>query len=145
MGLPELKNLGHGASEEGGRQREPEMSSCFSCKNQLDGPVCGSDGRTYPSACSLKQQSCKMMRRQGRRFQSSMLKIEQVHSGSCKAVCEGMEDLGAFEAFNLRATNNGLCIHDFFQCARKMRKQGGRKAQVRACCQARFDKCNRIV
>merc|ERR1711928_12979 len=56
---------------------EAEMSSCFSCKNQLDGPVCGSDGRTYPSACSLKQQSCKMMRRQGRSFQSSMLKIEQ--------------------------------------------------------------------
>merc|ERR1712004_83250 len=123
---------------------EAEMSSCFSCKNQLDGPVCGSDGRTYPSACSLKQQSCKMMRRQGRSFQSSMLKIEQVHSGSCKAPCEGMEDLGAFEAFNLRATNNGLCIHDFFQCARKMRKHGGRKAQVQACCQARFDKCNRI-
>ena len=87
----------------------------------------------------LRQQSCKMMRRQGRSFQSSMLKIEQVmsmkfknlffclciffllcvshicmyvrmiqvHSGSCKAPCEGMEDLGAFEAFNLRATNNG--------------------------------------
>ena len=34
----------------------------------------------------------------------------QVHSGSCKAPCEGMEDLGAFEAFNLRATNNGLVL-----------------------------------
>ena len=28
----------------------------------------------------LRQQSCKMMRRQGRSFQSSMLKIEQVMS-----------------------------------------------------------------
>ena len=35
------------------------------------------------------------------------VRIIQVHSGSCKAPCEGMEDLGAFEAFNLRATNNG--------------------------------------
>ena len=34
----------------------------------------------------------------------------QVHSGQCKAPCEGMEDLGAFEAFNLRATNNGLVL-----------------------------------
>ena len=28
--------------------------------------------------------------------------------GPCKPSCEGMEDLGAFKAFNLRATNNGL-------------------------------------
>ena len=28
--------------------------------------------------------------------------------GPCKPSCEGMERLGAFKAFNLRATNNGL-------------------------------------
>merc|ERR1712130_471460 len=124
---------------------EAEMSSCASCKSELEGPVCGSDGRTYSSTCSLRQQPCKMMRRQGRSFQSSMLKIEQVHVGPCKPSCEGMEDLGAFKAFNLRATNNGLCVHDFFQCARKMRKSGAKRSQVQECCQARFNKCNRIV
>ena len=41
-------------------------------------------------------------------LQITCVRIIQVHSGSCKAPCEGMEDLGAFEAFNLRATNNGL-------------------------------------
>ena len=39
----------------------------------------------------------------------------QVHSGQCKAPCEGMEDLGAFEAFNLRATNNGLVLSKISQ------------------------------
>ena len=85
----------------------------------------------------------------------------QVHEGPCKPSCEGMEDLGAFKAFNLRATNNGLivisnmnvddslilitnvlirmeshfisglCVHDFFQCARKMRKLGAKRSQVK--------------
>ena len=81
---------------------------------------------------------------------SFSIETVQVHSGGCKSSCDGMEDLGAFKAFNLRATNNGLvliffayyqfhtaysfsglCIHDFFQCARKLRKLGRKKSQVK--------------
>ena len=139
---------------------------------------------------SFRQQSCKMMRRQGRSFQSSLLKIEQVcclvvdgwhwHStcvlhgvSLCNthcACCIFHFQLKLFR-FTLVVANppvmawktsepskhstweppitvwfwifftyyqfhtayifSGLCIHDFFQCARKMRKLGRKKSQVK--------------
>jgi hypothetical protein len=82
----------------------------------------------------------------GRSFQSSMLKINVAHAGACEEPCAGMEGMGQFQAFNRRATNSGgteksneslikllvsgLCIHDFFRCASKMRTVGMGNSKV---------------
>merc|ERR1712179_896529 len=114
-------------------------------QRQSQGPVCGTDGKTYSSTCQLKKTACKMVRRQGRSFQSKMLKIEVAHPGSCSEPCAEMSGMGQFQAFDSMATNNGLCIHDFFQCAKKMRRNGMGARKVQQCCQARFDKCSRVT
>ena len=43
----------------------------------------------------------------GRSFQSSQLALEVSHTGPCKSPCPGMESLGQFQAFSVRATNFG--------------------------------------
>merc|ERR1712107_752673 len=88
-------------------------SSCTLCDNSMrsSGPVCGNDGKTYTSICEINTLSCKLIRRQGRSFKSRQLDLQVNH-------------LGAFSAFGVRATNFGLCIHDFFQCVRVMRGKG---------------------
>ena len=78
----------------------------------LAGPVCGTDGETYPSLCDLLQTACSLVRRQGRALQSPQLSLQQSHPGPCRpaADCAGMERLGQFSAWGVRATNFGLCV-----------------------------------
>ena len=47
----------------------------------------------------------------GRSFQSSQLSLEVSHSGPCTTPCPGMESLGQFQAFGVRATNFGKHTH----------------------------------
>jgi len=105
------------------------------------GVVCATDGKNYQNMCQLKQTSCKLLRRQGRSFQSSQLALEVSHTGPCKSPCPGMESLGQFQAFGVRATNFGLCVHDFFNCAGVMKNSGLDQVQSQRCCQQRFDQC----
>ena len=44
---------------------------------------------------------------QGRSFQSAQLSLEVAHPGPCVSPCPGMEGLGQFQAFGVRATNFG--------------------------------------
>merc|ERR1712142_550716 len=96
--------------------------ACSECDDStMPGTVCGTDGKTYNNRCQLYRVACTMERRQGRSFSSPQLSLSVSHPGPCKNPCAGMEELGHYQAFNTKATNNGLCIHDFFTCAGKMR------------------------
>ena len=89
------------------RQFQEKMSECSVRCSASQGPVCGTDGKTYRSECDLRQAGCAMVRRQGRSFESKMLKIEVDYYGSCRDPCPGMQSLGQFQAFGARATNYG--------------------------------------
>ena len=54
----------------------------------------------------------------GRSFQSSQLAFEVSHTGPCKSPCPGMESLGQFQAFGVRATNFGTTFStkNYIQC-----------------------------
>ena len=103
--------------------------------------MCGTDGKTYPSLCRLKETSCRLVRRQGRSLQSRQLSLELAQPGPCSQPCQGMETLGQFSAWGVRATNFGLCVQDFFTCARMVTSKGTARGEAQACCQARFDQC----
>ena len=121
----------------------PTPCTC-SAREEAGGLVCGTDGVTYTSPCLLRKSVCRQERRQGRSFNSAQLKVEVSHPGPCTSPCEGMDQLGHFQAFGSKATNSGLCVHDFFKCAMKLREVMGRgNPRVQSCCQARFDQCAR--
>ena len=121
----------------------PTPCTC-SAREEAGGAVCGTDGVTYTSPCLLRKSVCRHERRQGRSFNSPQLKVEISHGGPCTSPCAGMEQLGHFQAFGSKATNSGLCVHDFFKCAMKLRTVMGRgNPKVQSCCQARFDQCAR--
>ena len=120
-------------------------TSCYcSASEEQASPVCGTDGQTYSSVCGLKTAACSMLRRQGGSFQSVQLKLEISYMGPCKSACEGMQELGHFQAFGSMATNSGMCVHDFFTCARTLRAQFMANSEVETCCQKRFDQCNQL-
>ena len=91
---------------------EVMSETCGGCSlsDLSSGSVCGTDGKTYDSMCQLKQLSCKLLRRQGRSFFTSQLALEVSHPGPCKSPCPGMETLGQFQAFGVRATNFGMTL-----------------------------------
>merc|ERR1719362_1459509 len=60
------------------RQFMEKMSECSEGCDASGGKVCGSDGKTYSSECELRRAGCSRVRRQGRSFESGMLKIEVV-------------------------------------------------------------------
>ena len=55
-----------------------------------------------------------------------------------------MQELGHFQAFGSKATNSGMCVHDFFTCARTLRAQAMVNSEVETCCQKRFDRCSQL-
>ena len=121
----------------------PTPCTC-TAREEAGGAVCGTDGVTYTSPCLMRKSVCRQERRQGRSFNSPQLKVEISHGGPCTSPCAGMDQLGHFQAFGSKATNSGLCVHDFFKCAMKLRSVMGRaNPRVQTCCQARFDQCAR--
>ena len=120
-------------------------TSCYcSASEERASPVCGSDGQTYSSVCGLKTAACSMLKRQGGSFQRVQLKLEISYLGPCNSPCEGMQHLGQFQAFGSKATNSGMCVHDFFTCARTLRAQAMADSEVETCCQKRFDRCSQL-
>lgn len=103
---------------------------CGSCDGQEENPLCGSDGHTYPNACELDLYACR-----------KYWDITVVSEGQCESPCPGV-DLGMFSGFGyFRASNKGLCHHDFFRCLKAARKQGLELKECKACCQERFNQC----
>ena len=122
----------------------PLIPCTCSPSEEVEGEVCGTDGKTYSSPCDLRMVACRSERRQGRSFTSNQLRLEISHRGSCKSPCVGMDHLGHFQAFGQGATNSGLCVHDFFKCVRTLRRDSRQDSEVSECCQARFDMCSRV-
>ena len=121
-----------------------DISCSCSASEERASPVCGTDGQTYRSVWGLKSTACSMMRRQGGSFQSVQLKLEISYLGPCWSPCEGMQQLGHFQEFGSKATNSGMCVHDFFTCARTLRAQARDNNEVETCCQKRFDRCSQL-
>ena len=122
------------------------MDTICSCSTseERESLECGIDGQTYNSVCKLKTSACSMLRRQGGSFQSLQLKLEISYLGPCRSPCEGMQTLGHFQAFGSKATNSGMCVHDFFTCARTLRAQARDNSEVETCCQKRFNQCSQL-
>ena len=121
-----------------------DTSCSCSAGEERASPVCGTDGQTYSSVCEIKSAACSMLKRQGGSFQSVQLKLEMSYQGPCRSPCEGMLELGHFQAFGSKATNSGMCVHDFFSCARTLRAQARDNTEVETCCQRRFDRCSQL-
>jgi hypothetical protein len=122
---------------------KPINCSC-SPSEEATGSVCGTDFNTYTSVCHLQSTACTRIRRQGRSFQSALLKLEISYPGPCRSPCAGMEELGQFEVFGSQATNSGLCVHDSFKCARLLRTKAMTDDRVQDCCQQRYELCERL-
>jgi hypothetical protein len=70
--------------QDGGGLASPGASCLCQAGEEAGGAVCGSDGETYASSCSLRAAACRATRRQGRSFQSRQLRLEVSHQGPCR-------------------------------------------------------------
>ena len=64
----------------GGRRKPKRCLSIRKCRHKKGGPVCGSDGKSYPSKCHLRVVKCNVKRRRN----LSKIDVTLKHMGPCK-------------------------------------------------------------
>lgn len=87
---------------------KPRCSMCqFNCKTlrvKLEGPVCGSDNRTYSTWCHMMQQSC-----------NTGVVIETIHDGACEGKNKKGFETVMFDSLGLNKhhTDGRECLDGF--------------------------------